>query len=338
MSDSIQALRHGGDLRAAARAWGIPLEHWLDLSTGVNPNPWPLPPLPTTLASRLPEGDDGLEEAAAAYYGSDALLATPGSQAVLQWLPRALVEPGRVAITTPGYAEHARAWRAAGHEVIAVPPEGPERLDGIDTLVVIQPNNPTGAVAPEAQLRHWRQTLAARGGHLILDEAFADTPTLDGAPIPSLAAETGEPGLVVLRSLGKFFGLAGLRVGFCLGPAELRVRLADHLGPWPVNGIGRWAVRQALGDRDWQARTRTRLTAAARRLDALLAEAGLEPMGNCPLFRWVRHPNATALEDRLARAAIRVRRFDDPAALRFGLPATEEDWARLAEALAGLPT
>lgn len=323
-----QALHHGGDIRAAARRYGIPEDQWLDLSTGINPDPWPLPSPPRESWARLPEADDGLEAAAARYYGTDQLLATPGSQAALQWLPTGLAVPGRVGIMQPGYAEHAHAWRAAGHEVVAVPPEGPRNLDGLGALVVIQPNNPTGTVLPREQLTAWWQTLAARGGTLVVDEAFADS-----GHAKSMAPEVGAPGLVVLRSLGKFFGLAGLRVGFCLAPTEVRTALSRHLGPWAVNGIGRWAATRALSDRAWQDAARQRLKQDADRLDRLLSSVGLTASGACPLFRWVPHPDATAIEEHLARAAIRVRRFDEPTALRFGLPATESQWQRLIDAL-----
>jgi cobalamin biosynthetic protein CobC len=137
-------LPHGGRLREAARRYGIPLDAWLDLSTGINPRPWPVPPLPPSAWSRLPEGDDSLETAARAYYGTDLLLPVAGSQAAIQALPP-LRTPGRVGIITPGYAEHARAWWRAGHEVVGVPVEAlGNTVRQVDVLVVIHPNNPTG--------------------------------------------------------------------------------------------------------------------------------------------------------------------------------------------------
>ncbi len=327
----LSPVRHGGDIRAVARCYGIPEEEWLDLSTGINPVPWPVPAPPVASWARLPEEGDGLEAAAAAYYGTAALLPVPGSQAALQWLPHGFRRRRRVGIVTPGYAEHRRAWEGAGHTVVPVPPAGPESLEGLDVLVVIQPHNPVGVAIPEARLRAWWAELAARGGWLVVDEAFADA---GGAA--SLAHEAGAPGLVVLRSLGKFFGLAGLRVGFLLAPEGLRNSLTAALGPWAVNGPGRWAARHALGDGGWQAATRRRLVADTDRLDGLLAAHGLEASGDCPLFRWVPTPHAVWLADALARRGIRVRRFDEPAALRFGLPGAEDQWRRLDAALTAI--
>ena len=67
-------LEHGGRLRVAARRFGIPLSDWVDLSTGINPQPYPVPPLAPEVWLRLPETDDGLEAAAARYYGNPLLL------------------------------------------------------------------------------------------------------------------------------------------------------------------------------------------------------------------------------------------------------------------------
>ncbi|MGM0476989.1 MAG: threonine-phosphate decarboxylase CobD [Pseudomonadota bacterium] len=327
----LTTVRHGGDIRAAARRYGIPEEAWLDLSTGINPEPWPMPEPPRATWARLPEEGDGLEAEAGAYYGTGELLPVPGSQAALQWLPRWFRAPRRVGVATPGYAEHRHAWERAGHTVVPVPPEGPESVAGLDVLVVIQPSNPVGVTIPVEKLQEWRTALAVRNGWLVVDEAFADAGSVD-----SLASEAGTPGLIVLRSLGKFFGLAGLRVGFCLGPADVRSALSEALGPWAVSGPGRWAARHALADVDWQAATRRRLVAEAARLDALLAGHGLEPSGESPLFRWVPTPRAAALEEGLARRGIRVRRFDEPAALRFGLPGAEDQWHWLEEALSAI--
>ena len=320
---------HGGDIAAAARRWGIPAGEWLDLSTGINPVPWPVPRPPESVWHRLPDDDGRLEAAAADYYGTDQLLAVPGSQAAIQALPTALDARGwRVGITHPGYAEHAAAWSAAGCEVVPVPPEGPADLHGLDALVVIQPNNPTGATIPAERLAAWRESLAARGGWLVIDAAFADS-----GEGPTGTEEVGAPGLVVLRSVGKFFGLAGIRLGFALAPPGVRRTLAEQMGPWSVSGPARWAGAGALADTAWQAEARARLTADSARLAGLLRDADLPPAGSTPLFQYVETERAVAVEEALARRAIRVRRFDHPPALRFGLPGAEVDWQRLTIAL-----
>ncbi len=324
-------LEHGGRLRAAAIQYRIPLSGWLDLSTGINPQGWPIPPIPARVWQRLPEPDDGLEAAAVAYYGAESLLPVAGSQAAIQALPR-LREPGRVGVLNPSYAEHAHAWRRAGHQVELLPAEDLDAaLERLDVLALVHPNNPTGVRFPPELLLDWRARLAARGGWLVVDEAF-----MDATPAGSLANPVGLPGLILLRSLGKFFGLAGARVGFVLAEPAVLERLGEALGPWTVTGPSRWVAAQALSDRGWQAETRTRLDRAGSRLADLLNRQRLPVAGGTGLFQWVPLPEAEFWHDALARRGILVRRFTDPPALRFGLPDGEPAWRRLELALAGV--
>ncbi|WP_026279856.1 threonine-phosphate decarboxylase CobD [Thioalkalivibrio sp. ALJ16] len=313
-------------------------EQWLDLSTGINPHGYPLPAPPAEVWARLPEPDDGLEVAAARYYGCEGLLPLAGSQAAIQLLPQLRPAAGRVGLLAPSYNEHARAWRMAGHRVEALPALGDAvpaaieaHLPQLDVLLLVNPNNPTGLRVPVETLLRWHQQLAGRGGWLVVDEAFMDT-----SPGHSLLTMNGRPGLLVLRSLGKFFGLAGARVGFLAAEPALRAALAERLGPWALSGPGRWAATRALEDRAWQEQARTALTAAGTRLDQLLRRYGIATEGGTALFRWGRHEDAVAIQDALARQAILVRRFDDPASLRFGLPGDEAQWHRLEQALEAL--
>ena len=361
-------LEHGGRLRRAAVEYGIPLADWLDLSTGVNPNGWPVPPIPAETWARLPEDDDGLSEAACAYYGARHALAVAGSQAAIQALPllyRQLHGPCRVGVAAPGYAEHAQAWGTAGHEVVNIPvgaglpaiatlDRGQAR--SYDVLVLIHPNNPTGQTYAPTTLLAWHERLAARGGWrgqpprshsfaaprggaqpalgrpggwLVIDEAF-----MDATPASSLAAHAHLPGLIVLRSLGKFFGLAGARVGFVLAEAALLERLRDLLGPWAVCGPARHIASLALRDTPWQDAARPKLIAAAARLADVLAHHGLPPSGGSALFQRVETARAGEIHAALARHGILTRLFEHPASLRFGLPGTASEWTRLDAALA----
>ncbi len=324
-------LEHGGRLRQAAQHYGIVLADWLDLSTGINPNGWPVPPLPAEVWSRLPENDDGLEAAARTYYGTDALLPVAGSQAAIQALPL-LRSTCRVAVLAPGYAEHAHAWRRAGHAMLFVTAgQVDDAVAQADVLVLMHPNNPTGARFTLAQLHEWHTRLAARDGWLIVDEAF-----LDATPEASLAPFCPRPGLIVLRSLGKFFGLSGARTGFVLAPPEFLQRLNEQLGPWPISGPARAVARLALEDHAWQTQTRARLAHAAQRLHELLRVGGLPPAGGTGLFQWVVTPQAAAIHERLARQGILTRLFSEPSSLRFGLPGNEANWAHLTVALPSL--
>ncbi|TVR66769.1 MAG: threonine-phosphate decarboxylase, partial [Candidatus Competibacteraceae bacterium] len=311
--------------------YGIPLGDWLDLSTGINPQGWPVPAVPAEVWRRLPEDEDGLESAAAAYYGTAALLPVAGTQAAIQALPL-IRAPGRVGVLHPSYAEHAHAWRRAGHRIER---SAVDHLDaavvGLDVLVLVQPNNPTGARFSPDALLDWRARLAERGGWLVVDEAFVDV-----TPEDSLAGQAGLPGLIVLRSLGKFFGLAGARIGFVLAEPVLLERLRESLGPWTASGPGRWAATRALADRVWQDRTRVELDRAGTRLADLLRRQRLPVAGGTALFQWVPLPEADFWQDALARRGILVRRFADPPGLRFGLPGAEPAWRRLELALAGV--
>lgn len=330
-------------------AYGIALSAWLDLSTGINPRGWPVPALPSRHWLRLPEEGDGLEEAAASFYRGSEPLPVAGSQAAIQALPRlraSLHGMARVGVPHPGFEEHARAWAAAGHQVVCVPEcDEPgwqcgrladermdERLDALidhlDVLVLIHPNNPTGRRWSVATLLDWHARLATRGGWLLVDEAF-----MDMTPEASLAPHAGLPGLIVLRSLGKFFGLAGARVGFVLTSPGLRERLHTELGPWSVPGPSRTVARLALSDRAWQQQTRTRLDKAGRRLRRLLAQHALAPRGGCALFQWVVTAEAERIQQTLARQGVWVRRFPDPPGLRFGLPGKAAHWRLLDAAL-----
>ncbi len=321
-------VEHGGDIGRAAARYGIPREQWLDLSTGINPRGWPVKGLPPECWRRLPEAGDGLEKAARACYAASHLLPAAGTQAVIQALP-GLRPPGRVAVIHPGYAEHGRAWARLGHHV---EPVAAERLAaavaGADVVVLAHPNNPTGTRFPPELLLDWHRRLAARGGWLVVDEAF-----MDPTPEQSLCPHASAPGLVVLRSVGKFFGLAGARVGFACAHPALLARLEEALGPWPVSTPARRVAAAALAHRRWQAAARRWLHAGAARLHALLSRHGLAPAGGCALFQWVPTPRAGEIHEALARRGILTRLFTRPPGLRLGLPGSEYDWRRLETAL-----
>jgi cobalamin biosynthesis protein CobC len=322
----FSSLHHGGRLRAAAHAYRIPLQDWLDLSTGITPEGWPVPLIPNEVWRRLPEDDDGLAMATRAYFGGALVLPVAGSQAAIQTLPR-LYTPRRVAILSPCYAEHEKAWREAGHMVDLVDYAAADAAARHhDVLLLTNPNNPTGQLTPVEQLTEWHTILAKRGGLLVVDEAF-----IDASPQLSLLARTSQPGLVVLRSLGKFFGLAGLRCGFVAAEEKVLGQLNLRLGPWAVSHPARWVAQRALADRPWQMANSQRLLAASQRLADLLAEHGLPSPSGCGLFRWVPCPQPGILQDALARKGILVRAFEK--GLRFGLPGTESDWLQLTSVL-----
>ncbi|MBI4742081.1 MAG: threonine-phosphate decarboxylase [Betaproteobacteria bacterium] len=327
-------LEHGGRLRQAAQQYGMPLAGWLDLSTGINPNGYPVPALSPACWQRLPEEDDGLEAVAAAYYGNARLLPLPGSQAAIRLLP-ALFPPASVACLTPIYEEHPHAWARAGHQVRRLQAPSPaaalqRALAAATPLILLcTPNNPTADRLPRDVLLDAADRLNRRGGWLIADEAFGDADP--GRCLAPFAGSEQAPRLIVLRSLGKFFGLAGARVGFAFGAAEKLAPLREALGPWPISGPARAAARHALADAGWQKNARQELAAASARLAKLLD--GLGEISACALFATVKTPAARELHETLARHAILTRVFDKPSLLRVGLPGSEADWQRLRNAL-----
>jgi len=316
-------LEHGGKLRDAIARFGG--GDWIDLSTGINPIGYPAPNPSADAWQRLPEPDPALVRAACAYYGAADLLPVAGTQAAIQALPR-LRAPSRVSVAAPSYAEHGHHWSRHGHVARQVPYALlDDAVRRSDVVVVCNPNNPTGDTVAPAQLLAWQAQLAVRGGWLVVDEAFGDT-----APGLSVAAQAGAPGLIVLRSVGKFFGLAGLRLGFVGACPTLLAQLEDLLGPWTVSGPAQEIALAALGDRGWQQATQARLTRDGARLRALLPAGA----SGTPLFHWWLEAQPEAFHEHMARRAIWVRLFRDAArGIRIGLPAHEAQWLRLEHAL-----
>ena len=343
-------LEHGGRLLEAARRHGIEPALWLDLSTGINPHAYPVGAINADAWRRLPEAEDGLVDIARRYYGVGdslaehmAIVPIAGTQAAIQALPRAVVrtrptgQPLRVSVATLTYNEYAHAWTRAGHAVTAHDfSRLPEAAAHSDIVMLCQPNNPTGERLAQDALHTMLTALRSHQGLAVVDEAYMDA-TPEGSLLRSLRAADWEH-MIVLRSVGKFFGLAGARAGFALGPPAIMQALNEELGPWALSGPTRAAVAQALNDAPWQHNTRASLQAMASKLDAILQHRlHVNPTGTT-LFRWFEHPRSAALYANLASTAILVRQFAEPTpgeqpSLRFGIPANDQQLARLDAAL-----
>lgn len=321
-------LEHGGRLHAAAKQYGIPVADWIDLSTGINPNGWPVPAIPGSCWQRLPEEEDGLLAAARQYYQAESLLAVAGSQAAIQALP--LLRPcSKVGVLSPAYAEHAACWQKAGHQLIILTPETiATRIPELDVLIIINPNNPSGVSFCKQQLLDWHRQLQGRAGWLIVDEAF-----IDAHPEQSLTSLPARTGLIILRSIGKFFGLAGIRCGFVIAEPQLLSALAEKLGVWPISHPSRYVATQALLDENWQQHTRREIQFQSERLRQLLSQYPLKPDGNNALFQWCKTADAARIHQKLARLGIFTRLFTQPDSLRFGLPKNAGQWQALEQAL-----
>ena len=306
---------HGGGLDAAVARYGGTRADWIDLSTGINPQPYPVggfqPADWTDLPDRAAVG--ALEFAARKFWNvpEDAgILAAPGASSLIARMPL-LAPRGRVQITMPTYNEHAAAFQTQGWQVVATGPA--------DARVLVHPNNPDGRV--------WQESDAA-APLTIIDESFCDV-----MPDRSLIRLANRGNVIVLKSFGKFWGLAGLRLGFAIAAPGLIQRLSDALGPWPVSGPGLRIGAEALGDADWTQATRTRLADDRARLDQMMQAAGAELAGGTDLFRLYSVKDAAEWQDRLARHHIWTRIFPySRTFLRLGLP-PEQGWSRLEQAL-----
>ncbi|TQF42391.1 alpha-ribazole phosphatase [Bradyrhizobium sp. UNPF46] len=317
---------HGGNLDLAQQHFGGRAEDWIDLSTGINRLPYPVGEVSARAWSALPSRAEieGLHRAAQHAYRTRApLVALGGAQAAIQLLPH-LAPPGRARIIAPTYNEYAGVLSAAGWEVQEVGELG--ALEGADLAIIVNPNNPDGRCHSPKDLL----ALLPRVGRFVIDESFADT-----VPQLSLASEADRPGLLVLRSFGKFYGLAGLRLGFAIGHAADIDRLDAMSGPWPVSGAAIAIGCRALRDDDWAEATSARLARDCVRLDEMAQAQGWRLLGGTALFRLYGTPDALAVQEKLARGHIWSRVFaQKPTWLRLGLPGSEAEWMRLAEVLA----
>lgn len=316
---------HGGGLAAARAHYGDAAGPWIDLSTGINPHGWPPADRIAIDWRHLPDEGDlrALEQAAAAHFGADPahVCAVPGTEIGLRLIGERL--DGPAFHRSPSYRTHGDMM--PGSRAVTA-----DRLDEADgaTLILANPNNPDGGSLAAASML---DLLGRRGnGWLLVDEAFADTD-----PAPTMAGQVAEERrLIVFRSFGKFFGLAGVRLGFVLGPRVVIDPLRQRLGAWPLSAAAIAIGMAAYRDRGWIDAMRMRLVGDAAALDAVLRRAGFDAVGDCPLFRLIETDDAMALFERLARRSILTRPFDEqPRWLRLGLPADEAALARLEAAL-----
>ena len=332
-SDSLYI--HGGNLAIARLAYAQAPEPWIDLSTGINPICYPVPNLSAASWTRLPEENAvfALETIAASAYGARKgaqVVAAPGTQALIEALPR-LFEAKRVGILGFTYTEHASCWRHAGALVETV--ASVEALSGFDVAIIVNPNNPDGRYVSVNELLTLSETLAARGGRLIVDEAFVDV-MYEGA---SFAPYLPGRGAIILRSFGKTYGLAGVRLGFAIAGLEDAALIRQAMGLWAVSGVAIEVGGKALDDRAWLDATREQLIIKAVRLDTMMRQIGLTVEGGTPLYRLLSSDRASDYFKRFCEAGILVRAFrDKPNWLRVGLPGDANEWALLEKRLKNL--
>jgi cobalamin biosynthetic protein CobC len=324
---------HGGNLTEASQTYGTPSEGWLDLSTGINPEPYLLTDVTRDAFARLPQPDamarlDAAARGAYAVPPDVPLVAGPGTEFLIDALARSHAGAS-VAVVSPTYGGHGEAWRKAGAAVIESATLEAAEASGAACIVVVNPNNPDARVWSRQQLVDLARGLADGCRQLIVDEAFVDV-----TPEQSLCPALDRAPALVLRSFGKFYGLAGLRLGFLIGTPAVVARLRAELPPWLVSGPALEVGARTLADPTWAGEARARIADGRDRLVSTLHGAGIEVLGDAGLFVLVRHPRAVELHDRLARSGIWTRVFAHrPDWLRLGLPPAD-GWPRFEQALA----
>jgi len=340
-------LVHGGQLNQMAELYQIPAEQWLDLSTGISPTSYPIPEIPPVIWQQLPQPSKSLITAACRYYGTKNIAATSGSQAIIARLPNLFkhsvqenIASVDVWLPEVGYKEHERSWRDAGFNIKQYQQfPSCEELTPHAIVVVINPNNPTGELHQQITLTRLLKRIETLSGWLVVDEAFMDVIK----PSQSIIHLTENKHLFVLRSVGKFFGLAGIRIGFLSANKYWLEKLAQMSSPWEVNGPAQFITEEALNNQQWQSTQQQRLIALSSQLEELLTATFLKPLhkdakinvsiSGCGLFKTLIHPQATELFQSFCRQGLYVRLCDEKNALRFGIP-NQEQFSILAKLLA----
>lgn len=340
-------LVHGGQLNQMAELYHIPVEEWLDLSTGISPISYPIPEIPQTIWQQLPQPSKSLLDAARRYYGAENICATSGSQAIIARLPHLFQNHVQEDITNidvwlpqVGYKEHEKSWRDAGFNIKQyhqLPVH--DELTQHAIVVVINPNNPTGKLHQKQTLTSLLKNIEALSGWLVVDEAFMDVIK----PSQSIIHLTVNKHLFVLRSVGKFFGLAGIRIGFLSANQDWLDKLTAMSSPWEVNGPAQFITEQVLNNQQWQSTQQQALITLSTQLERLLTATFLKPsckgdkgkisISGCGLFKTLVHPQAAELFQSFCRQGLYVRLCDEKNALRFGVP-KQEQFSKLTKLLA----
>ncbi len=318
---------HGGNLDTAVQFFPFAPKPWIDLSTGINSGTYPLGEIRAESWSRLPLAEDvaRLERAAATAFNTDAaVVAAPGTQALIQLLPR-LLKAKTVGVLGFTYGEYARVWNEAGVRVIQVATL--DQLADFDLAIVVNPNNPDGRLVEPGELRILADRMKWKARHLLIDEAF-----MDFTPNKSFAAFLPE-NVLIFRSFGKSYGLAGIRLGFILANSAVAQNFRSTLGPWAVSGPALEIATRAYSDPHWLIKEAHRLSAARTQLEQALTNANFSLLGGTHLFVIAGHEDAQGWFNQLAKRGILTRPFlNHPGWLRFGIPG-DADWPRVYSAL-----
>ncbi|MFC7290423.1 threonine-phosphate decarboxylase CobD [Hirschia litorea] len=324
-------LVHGGSLDYMVQQFPSAPKPWLDLSTGINPRPYPIASIQVSALNHLPTTTayDNCRKAMATAFlcPKETIMPAPGSEVLIRLLPT-IIKPKKIAVLSPTYGDHLKVWRMEGLDVV----ESPDLLlenKNADCVVLCNPNNPDGQTFNYETLTALHTLMRERNGWLILDEAYIDL-----YPHLSFCSQAGADNLIILKSIGKFYGLAGLRLGALIAPPPILNAMAQRLGVWSISDFALDIGAKVYKDAAWKTQTRTHLQGASQRLRAILLQAGLTITGSTDLFSFVETQNAHSLWEQLAKLGIYTRRFSwSETHLRIGMPADEAGERHLKQAL-----
>lgn len=324
-------IQHGGNLLQAIEEFGGNQEDWLDLSTGISPYTIDLPEFHQDVWRRLPDPKyvKLLEGKAKEFYQTKSnCLAVPGSQFAIQHLSK--VVDGEIGILEPTYGEYAASFVRNGKSYTSL--ENISDIGNASSVILANPNNPDGRIYTSQELLKLAVQLSERNGYLVVDEAFM---AIDD-PNSLLNEVDATTNVVILRSIGKFFGLAGIRLGFVFSSEKFRAKLAAYLGPWAVTGPALAIADHIFANRFIANELKQKISVRHQQMGEILEQSGLQIVGKNDLFFLIRHPKANALHISLKQQKVLTRIFDyNSDWIRIGLTANSNEDERLLKAIGG---
>ena len=317
-------IQHGGDIDLAIKKYGGQRADWIDLSTGINRTSYPWQESVKVELRDLPSSKllMGLEKAASRAYkvaeGTDTA-AVQGAQQIISLLPICLKNYNSVAILGPTYNEYEKAFKSSGIKAETV--SEVSKLSSSDIAIIVNPNNPTGKVIAEEIL----DDLSKKVRILIIDESFK---MFSSRRIQKF------DNVIQINSLGKFFGLAGVRLGFVSGPSDFIKSVREMLGPWPISSIAAEIGIIALNDTTWISEMEKILLEGSNVLHKACSTKNWKLVGKTNLFHTYATSSCLEVEEQFAAHYIWIRTFDySQTWIRLGIPTSKYEWTRVRQVL-----
>ncbi len=317
-------IQHGGDIDLAIKKYGGQRADWIDLSTGINRTSYPWQENVKVELRDLPSNKllRSLEKAASRAYKvaeDKDTAAVQGAQQIISLLPICLKNYNSVAILGPTYNEYEKAFKSS--EIKAETVSEVSKLSSSDIAIVVNPNNPTGKVIAEEILND----LSKKVRILIIDESFK---MFSSRRIQKF------DNVIQINSLGKFFGLAGVRLGFVSGPSNFIKSVRGMLGPWPVSSIAAEIGKIALNDQAWISQMEKILLEGSDVLHRACNRKNWKLIGKTNLFHTYATSSSLKVEKQFAAHYIWIRTFDySETWVRLGIPTSKYEWTRVRQAL-----